>query len=213
MEPSNGKTPLSPTPALRQAKISLRLGKPIFPSYRVRGPGNPVILGLPCQRNGHSGSWPIIWTRTYLIQWESLFQKMVCWMEYPIHLSLWLCGCILLDFRSWYRTVKWAPAIRRQTPMSLCYLLQNLFKLVLSDTICPEHLISLCTKAWPQYALDNGTWWPLQGSSEFVILQVDRTPLFTRFLDIAFLPFPHSNSHVSLDCGASKFLPILELGP
>ena len=57
-------------------------------------------------------------------------------------------------------------------PLSLLgYLLQNLYKFGLSDTVCPEMLISLCTKIWPQYYLDNGMHWPPEGSLELTVLQ------------------------------------------
>lgn len=55
--------------------------------------------------------------------------------------------------------------------MPLGCLLQDLFKLGLSDTVCPEHLISLCTKAWSQYVLNNGTRRPLKETLEFSILR------------------------------------------
>ena len=48
-------------------------------------------------------------------------------------------------------------------------LLQNLFKLGLTDMICPERLISLCSKIWPQYGLDNGTRWPPEWSLVLIV--------------------------------------------
>ena len=50
-------------------------------------------------------------------------------------------------------------------------LLASLRTLHISGEIHSKHLTFLCSEAWPQYSLDNGSQWPPTGTFDFNILR------------------------------------------
>ena len=60
------------------------------------------------------------------------------------------------------------PDPQYSTPLEC--LLANLQTLRLKGYIRPKQLTFLCSEAWPQYPLDNGSQWPTTGTFDFDVL-------------------------------------------
>ncbi|KAB0388369.1 hypothetical protein FD755_003325 [Muntiacus reevesi] len=61
------------------------------------------------------------------------------------------------------------PDPQYSTPLEC--LLANLRTLRLKGYIHPKQLTFLCSQAWPQYSLDNGSQWPAAGTLDFDVLR------------------------------------------
>ena len=61
------------------------------------------------------------------------------------------------------------PDPQYSTPLEC--LLANLRTLRLKGYIRPKQLTFLCSQAWPQYSLDNGSKWPATGTLDFDVLR------------------------------------------
>ena len=61
------------------------------------------------------------------------------------------------------------PDPQYSTPLEC--LLANLRTLRLKGYIRPKQLTFLCSQAWPQYPLDNGSQWPTTGTLDFDVLR------------------------------------------
>ncbi|KAB0348802.1 hypothetical protein FD754_013659 [Muntiacus muntjak] len=61
------------------------------------------------------------------------------------------------------------PDPQYSTPLEC--LLANLRTLRLKGYIRPKQLTFLCSQAWPQYSLDNGSQWPAAGTLDFDVLR------------------------------------------
>ena len=60
------------------------------------------------------------------------------------------------------------PDTQYSTPLEC--LLANLRTLKLKGYIRSKQLTFLCSRAWPQYSLDNGSQWPAIGTLDFDVL-------------------------------------------
>ena len=61
------------------------------------------------------------------------------------------------------------PDPQYSTPLEC--LLANLWTLKLKGYIRSKQLTFLCSQAWPQYPLDNGSQWPATGTFDFDVLR------------------------------------------
>ena len=61
------------------------------------------------------------------------------------------------------------PNPQYSTPLEC--LMANLRTLKLKGYICSKQLTCLCSQAWPQYPLDNGSQWPATGTFDFDVLR------------------------------------------